>query len=127
VTAPDWKIQYHEDNSVGFTQYTGGGVVNTVASSTMNAMNGESGGYTIPLDSNTRLGIIFPCLMDVVCVFANTNGTDTTGSVLRTSTDTTIGDDGTWSPSPHAAGLATYLITGSAVMCNCDHNGIRRP
>lgn len=94
--APDWKVQYHEDNSAGFVQSTSGGAVTVISTGTLAQMNSETTGPTQPCDGSSRCGIIFPCLMDVIGICISTNGGDNPNGVLKTSTDTTSGGDGTW-------------------------------
>jgi hypothetical protein len=98
--APDFKVWYNDDGSVPFTQPTTGGTVVPIPP-TPNAgmINGEgTSNASVAVSTTSRVGVVFPQLVDVKGLFFLHNGSTSDASgVVRTSSDTTSGADGVWS------------------------------
>lgn len=109
--APDHKVFYNDDGTVIFTQSTAGGATQPlIGGDDHNRLNGEDPwANAAAMSSANRTGFVFPRSMNIVGVFVSTNsgGLADNSGILRTSTDTATGSDGTWSVATSSLGIST--------------------
>lgn len=94
--APDHRMAYDIDGSLGYYYPGGGGATTTLNSGQMSAWNNETNSdYAVSFGSNGYYtGLIFPELRDMSGFMVQTNYSSP--QQFQTSTDSTNGQDGTW-------------------------------